>query len=115
MISRTLQPPISQNYAIVDVGGFEHLTIQVVGLAGTCTIAGTNDGGAITGSTEDSPRNAENFTSVQAVNLTTGAAATAVTGTNLFRISPVSFRYLRLGDGAAFSATKVLIHCSTVV
>lgn len=115
MISRTLNVEVFQNYAIADVGGYEHLTIQVIGLSGTCSIAGTNDGGGITGSTEDTPRNATNFTAVQAVNLTTGGTATAVTGTNLFRISPVSFRYLRLGDGVTFAANKVLIQASTVV
>lgn len=115
MISRTLTPDVIDNYAIVDVGGFEHLTIQVIGLSGTCTIAASNNGGGITGSTDDSPRNATDFTSVQAINLTTGAAATAVTGTTLFRISPVAFRYLRLGDGSSFAATKVLIQSSTVV
>lgn len=117
MISRTKDYAqyITQNYVVVDVGGFEHLTIQVIGLTGTCNISGTDDGGGVTGSADDTPRNAANFTAVQAVNLTTGAAATAVTGTTLFRISPVSFRYLRLGDGATFEAAKVLIHGSTVV
>lgn len=115
MISRILEPKITGNYAVVDIGAFEHLTIQVIGLAGTCNIAGTNNGGAVTGVSDDSPATATDFNAVQAVNLTSGAAATAVTGTTLFRISPVSFKYLRLGDGATFAATRVLIHCSTVV
>lgn len=117
MLSRTIhgEENLSGGYVILDVGLYEHLTIQVIGLEGACNIEGSNDGGAITGSVIDTPRNAENFTAIQAVNLTTGATATTVTGTNLFRISPVAFRYLRLGDGASFSGTKILIHGTTVV
>ncbi len=116
MISRTmdLAPQFSATsfYAVADIGEWETITIQAIGIAGTMTIAGTNDGGEITGSVDGSARNAANFNAVQAINLNTGAAATAVTGTILFRISPVSFKYLRLGDGATAGATKLLIHCT---
>lgn len=116
MISRTMdlasQLVGSNYYAVADVSEWESLTIQVIGLAGTCNIAGTNNGGDITGSVDGSPKNAADFNNIQAINLTTGTAVTAVTGTTLFRISPVSFKYLRLGDGASFAGTKVLVHCT---
>lgn len=116
MISRTIdltdQITNGTNYAIADIGEWESLTIQAVGVSGTMTIAGTNDSGEVTGSTNGGSRDAANFTAVQAVNLTTGATATAVTGTNLFRITPVCFKYLRLGDGSSATATKLLVHCT---
>lgn len=116
MISHTmdLAPQLvgSNFYAVADISGWESLTIQVIGLGGTCNIAGTNNGGEVTGSQDGTARDAADFTNVQAVNLTTGASATAVTGTTLFRISPISFKYLRLGDGSTFTATKVLVHCT---
>lgn len=97
------------NYAIVELTGWETVTIQAIGLVGTMTISGTNNDGSITGSTNGGPRDATDFNAVQAINLTTGAAATAVTGTTLFRISPIGFRFLRLGDGSSATATKLLL------
>lgn len=116
MISRTIdvtdQINGGTNYAIQDVGEWESLTIQAIGIAGTMTIAASNNAGEVTGSTNGGPRDAADFNAIQAVNLTTGATATAVTGTNLFRISPICFKYLRLGDGSSAAATKLLIHCT---
>lgn len=116
MISRTIdlttQINDGTNFAIADVGEWETLTIQAVGVGGTMTIAATNDSGAITGRTDGGPRDATNFNDVQAVNLTTGATATVVTGTTLFRITPISFKYLRLGNGTNATATKLLVHCT---
>ena len=97
------------NKLVLDVSEWQTLTIQVIGGSGTLSIQGSNDNGAITGSTMGGPGDAANFTAVQATNLTTGATATAVTGTNLFRIDPVSFKYLQIGDGSTASATKVLV------
>ena len=102
----------STHYAIIEITEWDRLTIQAVGLSGTCNIEGTNDDGAITGSTVGGPRDATSWTAVQSVNLTSGAAVTAVTGTTLFRISPLGFRFLRLGDGSAATATKLLITMS---
>lgn len=97
------------NKAVIDISGWETLTVQAIGLGGTMSLSATNDGGDITGSTESSPGTATNFNAIQAVNLTTGATATAVTGTNLFRITPISFKYLQIGDGATATATKLLV------
>jgi len=112
MISRLLTPDIANNKAVLDIGEWQSLTIQVIGLSGTASIQGTNDGGEITGSVNNSAATAANFTAVQATNLTTGAAATAVTGTTLFRIDPVCFKYLQIGDGSTFAATKIIIQAT---
>lgn len=109
-----LAPQLSTNnfYAIADISEWETLTIQVIGLGGTCNIAGTNNGGEVTGVINGTPRDAADFNVVQAVKLSTGAAVTAVTDTVLYRISPIGFKYLRLGDGSTFTATKILVHCT---
>lgn len=109
MIAQTLTPVLVGNKVVLDIGQWENITVQVIGGTGTISLLGSNDEGAQTGTIIGGPNTAENFTAVQAVNLTTGAAATAVTGTNLFRISPVSFRFLQIGDGATAAATKILV------
>lgn len=109
MIAKTLTPTLAGNKAILDVGQFEALSIQVIGLGGTMSLLASNNAGDITGSIMGGPATATDFNAVQAVNLTTGVAATAVTGTNLFRISPVGFRFLQIGDGATATATKILV------
>lgn len=116
MISRLmdLAQQLSTNnfYAIADISEWETITIQVIGLQGTCNISATNNGGEVTGSIDGTPKDSTDYTNIQAINLTSGAAATAVTGTTLFRISPIGFKYLRLGDGTTFTATKILVHCT---
>jgi hypothetical protein len=109
MIAKTLTPVFTANKVVLDIGEWENLSIQVVGGTGTISLLASNDDGAITGSIMGGPATATNFNAVQAVNLTTGVAATAVTGTNLFRISPVGFRFLQIGDGATAAATKILV------
>lgn len=109
MIAQTLTPVFEGNKAVLDVGHWENLTVQVIDGSGTISLLASNDGGDITGSITGNADTAANFNAVQAVNLTTGAAATAVTGTNLFRISPVSFRFLQIGDGSTAAATKILV------
>jgi hypothetical protein len=112
MISKTLTPVLKDNKAVVDVGLWETLTIQVINGGGTLSLLASDDAGAITGVTDGNATTADNFNAVQAVNLTTGATATAITGTNLFRISPVSFRFLQIGDGATATADEILVHCT---
>ena len=112
MISEVRTPSLVNNKAVIDISGWQTLTVQVIGLGGTMSLSGTNDAGDITGSTNGSPGDAQNFTAVQAVNLTSGAAATAVTGTTLFRIDPISFKYLQIGDGSTATATKILVFCT---
>ena len=97
------------NKVVIDISGWESLTVQAIGGGGTMSLSATNNGGDVTGSLDGSPGNAANFTAIQAVNLTDGTTATTVTGNNLFRITPISFKYLQIGDGATATATKLLV------
>lgn len=92
----------------IDIGNYEHLTIDVAGISGTISVEGTNDGGAITGSTEGNATSATNFTALQVIPLATGTATTTIATAGLYRISPVSFKYLRL-SGAGSTVTKLIV------
>lgn len=112
MIGKLLELQLISNKVVLDVSGWETLSVQVIGLGGTMSLLATNDDGSITGSVQGNAVTATNFNAVQAVNLTTGASATAVTGTTLFRITPISFKYLQIGDGSTATATKVMVQLS---
>jgi hypothetical protein len=109
MISKLDTLTFTNNKVVLDIGEWQTLTVQVINPGGTISLLGTNDDGAITGSTNGNAGDAANFNAVQATNLTTGIAVTAVTGTNLFRIDPVSFKYLQIGDGSTATATKIMV------
>lgn len=109
MISKLDTLSFVNNKVVLDIGLWQTLSVQVIGGSGTISLSGTNDDGAITGATNGDAGNAANFTAILATNLTTGATASAVTGTNLFRIDPISFKYLQIGDGVTAAATKILV------
>jgi hypothetical protein len=109
MISKLDTLTFTNNKVVLDISEWQTLSVQVIGGSGTISLLATNDDGAITGSTSGNAGDAANFNAVQATNLTSGATATAVTGTNLFRIDPISFKYLQIGDGSTAVATKILV------
>lgn len=99
----------TNNKVVLDIGEWQGLTLQLVGGSGTRSLLGTNDDGAIAGATSGSAKDAANFTAVQAVRLSDGTAVTAITDGALYRIDPISFKYLQIGDGSSAAATKVLV------
>lgn len=109
MISHLTNTTFTNNKLVLDVSEWEVLTVQVIGGGGTISLLATNNPGDVTGVTDGGANDAADFNAVQAVNLSTGVAATAVTGTNLFRISPIGFKFLQIGDGSTATATKVLV------
>lgn len=98
----------------LDIGPYEHLTIQVAGISGTMNVQGSNDGGAVQGVTDGNATAATNFSAVQVIPLATGTAATSITANGLYRISPVSFKYLRL-SGAGSSLSKLIVFANKQV
>lgn len=99
----------ANNKLVIDIGEWQTLTVQIIGGSGTRSLLGTNDNGAITGSTNGSALDAANFNAVQAVKLTDGSSVTAITDTALYRIDPISFKYLQIGDGSTAAATKIMV------
>jgi len=98
----------ANNKVVLDISEYTTISVQVIGGSGTISLLGTNDPGDVTGSTEGGPKDAANFNAVQATNLSTGATVTAITGTNVFKIDPVAFKYLQIGDGSTAAATKII-------
>lgn len=98
----------ANNQITQDVSGWETASFHFVGPTGTISITGSNDGGAVTGSVENNPMTADNFDAIQAVNMGSGSAVTAVTTADLYRINPIACKYIRLG-GASAQATKLIM------
>jgi len=94
---------------VIDIGEWQTLTVQVIGGGGTINLSGTNNPGDITGVTPGSAKDAANFNAVQAVRLSDGTTVTAITDSALYRIDPISFKYLKIGDGSTSTATKIMV------
>lgn len=101
----------TNNKLVIDISGWQTISIQIIGGSGTRVLLGTNDDGAITGSTNGSALDATNFNSVYATNLSTSGQtlANAITDSALYRIDPISFKYLQIGDGSTAAATKIMV------
>lgn len=115
MLSRLAEYAFVNNKVVIDISGWRTMSIQVINPGGTISLLATNDGGAITGVTDGGPKDAQNFNAVQAVNLTSGSAVTAITTDDNYRIDPISFKYLQIGDGSTATGDKVLVFFSTQV
>ena len=115
MISRLVEYSFENNRRVIDISGWRTLSIQVINPSGTISLLATNDGGAITGSTDGGPKDAQNFNAVQAVNISSGTAVTAITTDDNYRIDPISFKYLQIGDGSTATGDKILVFFSTPV
>lgn len=116
MISHDLQEyTFTNNKLVIDLSGWKTISIQVIGGSGTRSILGTNNPGNVTGSTDGGPADATDFNAVQAVNLSSGTAVTAITTSDIYRIDPVAFKYLQIGDGSTATATKIYVFRTTPV
>lgn len=96
-----------------EVGGWENVIIQMVGPTGTILLQGSNDGGAITGGTDDSPQSALNFTTIVATKMLDGTTSSSLATAGLYKLSQPC-KYLKFG-GVSAAATKVLVFLSKVV
>lgn len=117
MISTTLDLTTSfnaTNTAQIDVAGWENVIIHMVGtVSGTITFQGSNDGGAITGSVDESPQAAINFSTISATKMSDGTLTTSLASAGLYKLTQPC-RYLKFG-GASAAATKVLVFLSKVL
>lgn len=97
----------ANNEAIIDMSGWDNAVWQFVSPSGTINTTATNDGGAITGSTEGNSKSSLNYQTIQVTKLSDGTAVTAVAAAGLFRNGVVG-RYVKFG-GASAAATKVIV------
>lgn len=90
----------------LDVSGWDNITVQVLGpMGGRINVQGSNDAGT-TAYQYGSAALAQNFTNIQATDLSTNTAANAIYGPGLFKI-PVNAQYLRLQGSPASAGTNV--------
>ncbi len=97
----------------IDVSLWENVIIQMVAPSGTILLEGSNDGGAITGSTDDTPQSALNFTTIVATKMLDGTTSSSLATAGLYKLTQPC-KYLRFG-GAAATATKAIVFTSKVV
>ncbi len=96
-----------------EVGLWENVIIHMIGPSGTITLQGSNDGGAVEGSVDDSPQAAINFTTIVATKMVDGTTTSSLATAGLYKLTQPC-KYLKLG-GASAGATKVLVFLSKVV
>ncbi len=97
----------ANNGVKLDLGLWETATFQFVTPTGTISISGSNDAGAVTGSTDGNALMSTNYTAILATNLQTGATTSSVAAAGLYKIT-VQCRFIQFG-GASAAATKVLV------
>lgn len=99
----------------IDTSGWQNITVQVDGTpSGTISITGTNDAGAITGVSDGNPLTSTNYTAIQATDISSGTAVTAITGAGSFKIiNPPKF--VQIGGASAATTGKVLVYLTTPV
>lgn len=110
--SPDLASKFNANYfIIIEAEMWQSITFQFTSaVVGTVNITGTNDAGAIDGVSEGNEKSATNFTAIQATNLGSGTAVTAVTTAGLYKIT-VGSRFIRIGATApapASTAGKII-------
>jgi hypothetical protein len=116
MISQTLDVTTdfnANNTVQIDVGGWENVIVQMVNPSGTVLFQGSNDGGAITGSTAGNPVTATNFATISATKMSDGTLTTSLAAAGLYKLTQPP-RYLKFG-GASAAATKALVFLSKVI
>lgn len=103
----------NQKQVILDCGEWDRITAQFVApIVGSISIYGTNDGGSIRGVTNGNAALATNFTAIQATNLATGTAVTAITAAGLYK-TDINFKYLRFAGGGVSVYKMITDHMKT--
>lgn len=97
----------------IDVSLWENIIIHMVGPSGTILLEGSNDGGAITGSNDDTPQSALNFTTIVATKMVDGTTSSSLATAGLYKLTQPC-KYIRFG-GASAAATKAIVFTSKVV
>ena len=99
----------------IDVANWQNVVVHVSGtISGTVNVTGTNDGGAITGSTGNSPTSSLNYTAIQVTNMATGAAATAIAAAGNYKVINLT-QYIQVGGASAATTGKVIVFLTTPV
>jgi len=90
-----------------DASGWDAVTFQIVApIAGSMFLYGSLDSGALQGVRQGDASLATNFTPIQATNLATGTAVTAISAAGNYKVT-VGTQFIRLQGATAAAGTSV--------
>lgn len=93
--------------AIVETGGWDYATVQLVSPTSTATFATSNDAGAITGVSDGSAASAINFIDTQGTNVNSGSAVTTLAASGIVKFANIG-QFLRI-MGPGLTVTKAFV------
>lgn len=93
--------------ATIDCNGWDYAEVQLVSPSTTVNFETTIDSGAVTGVSDGSAASAQNFVSVQGVNVTSGSSVTSLNASGIVKFTNLG-QYLRL-IGVGVTATGAFI------
>jgi len=102
----------ADGFVNLDVSGWDYVVWHLVTPTGEVNFNTSNDGGAVTGSTQSNAVTAINFQPVLAINTATGVGATSSSGNGLFKVN-VAGRYIQL-IGSSVTVSKLLFTLSKI-
>lgn len=85
----------ANNRVRLDLSEWEIVTFQIISPSAAIDFTGTNDGGEETGTLNPNAASSGNFSTIQAINLATGTAVTATSGSGLYKMT-ISCKYIQL-------------------
>lgn len=97
----------ADSQAILEVGGYDYIDVQLVTPTGAVNFENTNDSGAITGVSDGSAASAINFVAVQGTNLGTGSAVTSLNASGVVKFNGIAQFFRLIGTGV--TVTKALV------
>ena len=105
----------ANNSVIIETSNWQNVVVHLNGTpSGTISITGSNDGGAITGAVDDNPSTALNFTAIQATDMSSGTAVTAIAAAGNFKIINLP-KYVKIGGASAATTGKLIVFFTTPV
>jgi len=117
MISQTIDWTTEFNAASklnLDISNWDYIVVQVITPTGAITFNGTNDGGAVQGTSDGSAEDATNWLAMQLLNIGAGTSATSVSASGNFKLN-VGTRFFQM-DGATGTrtVTKLIVYYTKI-
>lgn len=95
---------------VLDVNGWDYVIVQAVTPSGAMAFTGSNDGGAIQGSTQGNATTAANFLTLAAVSLASTTPTTYITSVNASGLFRFDFppQFIKL-SGTSITVVKLIV------
>lgn len=101
------------NKFVMDVSGWQTMSVHFTAPTGTIEIEGSNDSGAVEGVSDGNAITSEigTYEDIEATLLADGSQVTTVAAAGIYKID-IACKYVRFG-GAAAAAAKVIVFLNT--